>query len=89
VASHAASGVGGVYEVTASGFREGVLMPLVVPSDVVRVIERLFPDIVKDPKARPGFGVDILPPLQAIVNPKRRIRERSQPHERPALGGVA
>lgn len=43
-------------------------MPRVVPSDVVRAIERMFPEIIKAPTSRPGLGVDVLPPFHAIVN---------------------
>jgi hypothetical protein len=63
VGSGAAGGVGGD---TPRGADR--LMPLVVPSVVKRVIEEMFPRIVEDPSGNPGFQVDRLPALVAIVH---------------------
>ena len=43
-------------------------MPRIVPSDVVRAIDRMFPQIVGNPAIRPGFDVEVVPRLRAIVS---------------------
>jgi hypothetical protein len=43
-------------------------MPRVVPSDVVKAIDRLFPQMVKTPTAFPQFTADSLPPISALVS---------------------
>ena len=42
-------------------------MPRVVPSDVVRAIDRMFPTMVRDPKAFPNVASGDLPSLAALV----------------------
>jgi hypothetical protein len=42
-------------------------MPRVVPSDVVRMIDRLFPDMASNPRAFPQVGLDARPPISALV----------------------
>lgn len=42
-------------------------MPRVVPSDVVRAIDRMFPEMGQKPKAFPNVGYDTLPSLAALV----------------------
>ena len=43
-------------------------MPRVVPSDVVKAADRLFPDMVKAPNAFPGIGPDAVPRLIALAD---------------------
>jgi hypothetical protein len=42
-------------------------MPRVVPSDVVRAIDRMFPEMAQRPDAFPNMGFDDLPSLAALV----------------------
>jgi hypothetical protein len=43
-------------------------MPRVVPSDVVKVADRMFGDMVKSPKAFPAIGPDAIPRLVAFAD---------------------
>ncbi len=43
-------------------------MPRIVPSDVVKAIDRMFPEMAKDPHAFPQLAVDHLPWLMALAN---------------------
>src|SRR2546426_1673887 len=43
-------------------------MPRVVPSDVVKAADRMFPDMVKSPTAFPGIGPDAVPRLVALAD---------------------
>lgn len=43
-------------------------MPRVVPSDVVKAADRMFPDLVKSPTAFPGIGPDQVPRLTALAD---------------------
>ena len=42
-------------------------MPRVVPSDVVKAIERMFPQMIQDPRSFPDVSSDSVPPLKAIA----------------------
>jgi hypothetical protein len=67
-------------------------MPRVVPSDVVRMIDRLFPDMASNPRAFPQVGLDARPPISALVRLIEAVPEsllvltpeRYAPDEAPA-----
>jgi hypothetical protein len=57
-------------------------MPRVVPSQVVGIIEKVFPHVVKSPTTADGIGGDYAATLQAIANLAKNI-----PDELITLGG--
>lgn len=51
-------------------------MPRVVPSDVVKAIDRMFPNYVRDPRAFPNVGSADLPSLAALVDLIESVPEK-------------